>query len=281
MFDFISLGFAARQRAGVGGKPFARPQCRSWQKAVCPAVIQRSGFAKTPLTRPRDMSHQNAAYPAEGRQNDTRSGRQNDAREQTTRIKSKILKRKNDMTFEEKIISSERIYEGAIINLRRDEVTVQNGTSYREIIEHNGGAVLAAVTDEGKMVMVRQYRKPAGRVMLEVPAGKIDSGEEPLSAAIRELKEETGYTATEVKFMTSFYPSVGYSEEVLYLYLCTGLEQGEPDPDENEAIDIEEMDVEDLFSMIMKGRINDAKTLVAVMMVREEIASGKLPVGRK
>ena len=172
------------------------------------------------------------------------------------------------MTFEEKTISSERIYEGAIINLRRDEVTVQNGTSYREIIEHNGGAVLAAVTDEGKMVMVRQYRKPAGRVMLEVPAGKIDSGEEPLSAAIRELKEETGYTATEVKFMTSFYPS-------------TGLEQGEPDPDENEAIDIEEMDVEDLFSMIMKGRINDAKTLVAVMMVREEIASGKLPVGRK
>ena len=114
------------------------------------------------------------------------------------------------MTFEEKTISSERIYEGAIINLRRDEVTVQNGTSYREIIEHNGGAVLAAVTDEGKMVMVRQYRKPAGRVMLEVPAGKIDSGEEPLSAAIRELKEETGYTATEVKFMTSFYPSVGY-----------------------------------------------------------------------
>ena len=185
------------------------------------------------------------------------------------------------MTFEEKTISSERIYEGAIINLRRDEVTVQNGTSYREIIEHNGGAVLAAVTDEGKMVMVRQYRKPAGRVMLEVPAGKIDSGEEPLSAAIRELKEETGYTATEVKFMTSFYPSVGYSEEVLYLYLCTGLEQGEPDPDEIEAIDIEEMDVEDLFSMIMKGRINDAKTLVAVMMVREEIASGKLPVGRK
>lgn len=185
------------------------------------------------------------------------------------------------MTFEEKTISSERIYEGAIINLRRDEVTVQNGTSYREIIEHNGGAVLAAVTDEGKMVMVRQYRKPAGRVMLEVPAGKIDSGEEPLSAAIRELKEETGYTATEVKFMTSFYPSVGYSEEVLYLYLCTGLEPGEPDPDENEAIDIEEMDVEDLFSMIMKGRINDAKTLVAVMMVREEIASGKLPVGRK
>ena len=74
---------------------------------------------------------------------------------------------------------------------------------------------------------------------------------------------------------------MGYSEEKLYLYLCSSLEAGETSPDEGEAIDIEEMDVEDLFSMIMKGRINDAKTLVAVMMVREEIASGKLPVGRK
>ena len=99
------------------------------------------------------------------------------------------------MTFAEKTIKSERIYEGAIINLRRDEVTVRCGVSQREIVEHNGGAVLAAVTDEGKMVMVRQYRKPAEKVMFEAPAGKIDGSEEPLSAAVRELKEETGYTA--------------------------------------------------------------------------------------
>ena len=98
------------------------------------------------------------------------------------------------MTFEEKTLKSERIYEGAIINLRRDKVTVQHGTSYREIVEHNGGAVLAAVTDRGRLVMVRQFRKPAERVMLEVPAGKIDPGEKPEEAAVRELKEETGYT---------------------------------------------------------------------------------------
>ena len=78
------------------------------------------------------------------------------------------------MIFEEKTIKSDRIYEGSILNLRRDKVTVLHGTSYREIVEHNGGAVLAAITDEGKMVMVRQFRKPAERVMLEVPAGKID-----------------------------------------------------------------------------------------------------------
>lgn len=185
------------------------------------------------------------------------------------------------MIFEENTVSSEMIYEGAIINLRKDKVTVKNGLSYREIIEHNGGAVLAAITDEGKMVMVRQYRKPAEKVMFEAPAGKIDKGEEPYKTAIRELKEETGYTATEVRFMTSFYPSVGYSDEVLYLYLCTGLVAGDTDLDDNEAIDIEEWDVEDLFSMVMKGQIDDAKTIIAIMMVREEIASGKLPTSRK
>ena len=185
------------------------------------------------------------------------------------------------MTFAEKTIRSERIYEGAIINLRRDEVTVRCGVSQREIVDHNGGAVLAAVTDEGKMVMVRQYRKPAEKVMFEAPAGKIDGSEEPLSAAVRELKEETGYTAGQVRFLTSFYPSVGYSTEVLYLYLCTELVPGETDFDENEALDIEEWDVEELFSLVMKGQIDDAKTIIAIMMVREEIASGRLPAGRK
>jgi len=172
------------------------------------------------------------------------------------------------MTFEEKTLKSERIYEGAIINLRRDKVTVEHGTSYREIVEHNGGAVLAAVTDEGKMVMVRQYRKAANRVMLEAPAGKIDRGEEPLAAAVRELKEETGYTAGTVKLLTKFYPSVGYSEEMLYLYLCTDLVPGETCFDENEALDIEEMDLDVLYRMALDGDIEDGKTVIAILMVK-------------
>ena len=172
------------------------------------------------------------------------------------------------MTFEEKTLKSEKIYEGAIINLRRDKVTVQGGTSYREIIEHNGGAVIAALTEDKKLVMVRQYRKPADKVMLEVPAGKIDPGEKPLEAAVRELKEETGYTAEKVEFLTQFYPSVGYSEEVLYLYLCTGLTPGETNFDENEAIDIEEVELDRLFKMVMSGEIDDAKTLIAILMVK-------------
>ena len=172
------------------------------------------------------------------------------------------------MTFEEKTLKSEKIYEGTIINLRRDKVTVQGGTSYREIIEHNGGAVIAALTEDKKLVMVRQYRKPADKVMLEVPAGKIDPGEKPLDAAVRELKEETGYTAAKVEFLTQFYPSVGYSEEVLYLYLCTGLTPGETNFDENEAIDIEEVELDRLFKMAMSGEIDDAKTLIAILMVK-------------
>lgn len=185
------------------------------------------------------------------------------------------------MTFEEKTLKSERIYEGTIINLRKDKVTVQNGISYREIVEHNGGAVLAAVTAEGKMIMVRQYRKPAGRVMLEAPAGKIDPGEKPDETAVRELKEETGYSAGKVKYMTYFYPSVGYSEEKLYLYLCTDLKPGETSFDENEAIDIEERDIDELCRMVMKGEINDAKTIIAILMVKEEITSGRLQLNMK
>ena len=185
------------------------------------------------------------------------------------------------MTFEEKTLSTEMLYKGAIINLRRDKVTVENGTSYREIIEHNGGAVLAAVTEDGKMIMVKQYRKPAERVMFEVPAGKIDPGEEAFSTAVRELNEETGYTATEVKKLTEFYPSVGYSEEVLHLYLCTGLVAGETCPDENEALDVLAVDVDELFGMVMRAEIRDAKTIVAIMMVKELIASGQLQVNKK
>lgn len=180
------------------------------------------------------------------------------------------------MTFEEKTLKSERIYEGHIINLRRDEVTVQNGTSMREIVEHNGGAVLAAVTDEGKLVMVRQYRKAAKRVMLEVPAGKIDPGESAETTAKRELKEETGYTPKHVRFLMQFFPSVGYSEEILHLYLCTGLEAGETHFDENEALDIEEYEIDELYEMVMAGKIEDAKTIIAILTVKKLMEEGKL-----
>ena len=180
------------------------------------------------------------------------------------------------MTFEEKTLESQMIYEGAILNLRKDKVTVQEGTSYREIVEHNGGAVIAAVKENGNMIMVRQFRKPAERVMLEAPAGKIDPGEEPIDAAVRELKEETGYRAGKVEKLTQMYPSVGYSEEILHLFLCTNLEAGETAFDENEAIDIVEYPVSSLVDMVMNGQIQDGKSQLAILMVNRLIETGQL-----
>lgn len=180
------------------------------------------------------------------------------------------------MTFEEKTIDSKRIYEGRIINLRKDRVTVLHGTSEREIVEHPGGAVIAALKDDRHMIMVRQYRKAAGRVVLEVAAGKIDPGEDPQDTALRELQEETGYRAGNIRFLTKMYPSVGYSEEVLYLYLCTDLIPGETHFDDNEAIDIEEYSLEELCRMVRTGRIEDGKSQVAVLMVRELLEEGEL-----
>ena len=171
------------------------------------------------------------------------------------------------MVFEEKTISSEMIYKGRILNLRRDKVHVKdNQTSYREIIEHNGGVALAAITPAGKMVLVRQYRKAAEKAVLEVPAGKIEIGEEHRVTAERELKEETGYTAGKIEFITSFYSSIGYSTEVIYLYYATELIPGEPDFDDNEALDILEFELKDLKKMVLSGEIEDAKTIAAILL---------------
>ncbi|GHU49150.1 ADP-ribose pyrophosphatase [Clostridia bacterium] len=173
------------------------------------------------------------------------------------------------MIVEEKTLSSQRIYEGTILNLRKDKVTVREGrTSYREIVEHNGGVAIAAITDQGRIVMVKQFRKAAESVVLEVPAGKIDPGEGHRITAIRELKEETGYTAANMEHIYEFYSSIGYSTEVIHLYLATDLTPGMTDFDENEEIEILEFTVDELLEMMKDGRIVDAKTIVAIQMIK-------------
>lgn len=175
------------------------------------------------------------------------------------------------MIFEEKTLDSKRIYEGRIINLRVDKVTVVSGTSTREIVEHNGGSVIAAVTDDNKIIMVKQFRKPMESPILEVPAGKLDGDEDPADAALRELSEETGYTAGKLEKLTEFYPSVGYTTEVLHIYLATDLKPGACHPDENEVLEVTEMDLEEVYRMVMDGRIHDGKTIAAVMMARDKL----------
>jgi ADP-ribose pyrophosphatase len=173
------------------------------------------------------------------------------------------------MIIEEKTLESEMIYSGAIINLRRDRVTVKDGkSSMREIVEHNGGVALAALTDEGKMVVVKQYRKAAEQAMLEVPAGKTEPGEHHRLTAERELREETGYRAGKLEYIAGFYSSIGYSTEFIHLYLATGLSPGETSFDENEAIDIYEYTPDEILAMAASGEAADAKTIIAAQIVK-------------
>ena len=168
------------------------------------------------------------------------------------------------MSFKEKTIRSELVYKGPVFNVRKHIVEARGGEAVRDVVEHVGGAIMVAVTPEGKVLMERQFRKPLEKEFLELPAGKADPNEDPIVTATRELKEETGYTAGNVRYLCRFYPSVGFSEEVLYLYLCTDLTEGETDFDENEALDIEKWDIDELHEMVMRGEIDDAKTLIAI-----------------
>ncbi len=173
------------------------------------------------------------------------------------------------MAFEEKTIDSEIMYEGPIFRIRKHKVlAVGNRIAYRDILEHNGAAVLLAITDEGKIPVVRQYRTAMNRQVFELPAGKIDENEDPRKTAVRELKEETGYTAKEIRHLTTINPSCGYTTEMLYIYLCTGLTPGETAFDDTEDLDIYEFTADELIRKIMDGTIQDAKTIVGVLFAR-------------
>ena len=178
------------------------------------------------------------------------------------------------MDMRETTVSTKTIYYGKIITVTLDEVVCPNGAhALREIVRHPGGVAVVPVDDEGYVYMVRQYRIPYDTIMLEVPAGKLDKGENPDSAALRELREETGLSAREIVAMGSFYPSVGFCDENLRMYLATGLTQGETDPDEDEFVDVERIHLDKLVDMIMANEISDGKTIAAIFKAREILKS--------
>ncbi|HHY40320.1 MAG TPA: NUDIX hydrolase, partial [Syntrophaceticus sp.] len=141
--------------------------------------------------------------------------------------------------LKEKLVSSQEIFQGRIIKVQLDTVELPNGKiAKREVVKHPGAVVILPLTNEGEVVMVRQYRHATGEILLELPAGKRDGGEEPLECARRELEEETGYTAEQWQVICSFYTSPGFCDELLYLILAKGLVKGEACPDEGEFIDV-------------------------------------------
>ncbi len=177
------------------------------------------------------------------------------------------------MIFEEKKIDSQRIYEGAILNVRRDRVTAVKGQAFREIIEHNGAVAIVPIKDDGSVIMVEQYRYACGRTVLEIPAGKIDKGEtDPEQVAARELREETGYTAKDIMYLGKINTSVAYSEEVIHIYAMTGLTAGDQELDDDEAINVVEMPFAEACELASGGRLIDAKTVAGLFMAKEQLA---------
>ena len=170
------------------------------------------------------------------------------------------------MDYTEKRVGGELKYKGVIVSVRLDEAELVNGRIVkREVVEHPGGVTVLPVDEQGRCAMVRQFRYPFGRMMLEAPAGKLEYGEDPYEAAVRELSEETGLSAGKLEPIGTICTSPGYSSEVLHLYLATQLRQGVSHPDENEFLNVEWIPLEELVRRTMNGEIDDAKTAVAFL----------------
>ncbi|MBM7610673.1 ADP-ribose pyrophosphatase [Lysinibacillus composti] len=173
--------------------------------------------------------------------------------------------------FEEKTIQSTPIYSGKIISLKVDDVLLPNGKEgKREIINHPGAVAVIAITNEGKLVLVEQYRKALERSIIEIPAGKLERGEEPELAAKRELEEETGYGCHEISYLQSFATSPGFADEVIHLYVAKNLYEIEEkaELDEDEFVSLMEVSIEEAEEMVEDQKIYDAKTAFAVLWMK-------------
>ncbi len=173
--------------------------------------------------------------------------------------------------FEERTIASESIFNGKVIKLQVDEVVLPDGkTSKREIVKHPGAVAIIPVTKDNKILFVEQYRKPLEKTLVEIPAGKLEPGEKPETTAKRELEEETGFTTNELSFLTSFYTSPGFADEIIHLYVTNDLIPLEEKVagDEDEFVEILELSLEEAEQLVKEQRIHDVKTAYAVLYLR-------------
>lgn len=176
----------------------------------------------------------------------------------------------------EKTVNKNEIYHGKILHVFADDALAENGTPcIREYIHHPGGVCVLAIW-QGKVAMVEQYRYALGKDFLELPAGKLEEGESPYVAGLRELREETGLVAQNLIPMGNIVPTVGYSDEVIYLYMAEGLDMAETDPDEDECLLPVWLDFDQAVKMALNGEISDAKSVALLLKANEKFAKEKL-----
>ena len=163
-------------------------------------------------------------------------------------------------------ISSEKIYDGVVVKLSKDKVRLDNGyETVREVIHHPGGVCIAALDDDNNLFFVEQFRYPFETALTELPAGKLEFGENPEECGKRELKEEVGATADSFEYIGKLYPTVAYDTEIIYMYLAKGLTFGEQHLDEGEFLGVKKIPLDEAYRMVMENEIFDAKTQLAVL----------------
>jgi ADP-ribose pyrophosphatase len=179
-------------------------------------------------------------------------------------------------------LERETIFEGKVVRLYLDKVLLPNGKeAEREVVLHWGAVGMVALDDEDKVYLVRQYRHPVEGDLIEIPAGKLDPGEDPLDCARRELMEEVGYAAEEWTELASFYTSPGFSNEMLHLFLARGLKEGVADPEEDEFLEIMHLPLREAMAMVARGEIRDSKTIAGLALCSLYIRGEYMQGGRE
>ena len=182
-----------------------------------------------------------------------------------------------DASLEEKPLSEDTVWVGRIFDVNRLRVSLPDGrTALRDVVRHPGAVAIVALTDEGRICLVRQYRTALGRVTVEIPAGKLDPGEDPLDCAHRELLEETGMKAGKMAFLTTTATSDGFTDELIHLYMATELSFEGSDPDADEFINVDLVPLSELVDAVLDGKVEDAKTIIGALLC--DSISHRLPM---
>lgn len=174
------------------------------------------------------------------------------------------------MNLVENTIHSEVKYKGKVLSMREDVVVLPNNKEgTREVVQHNGAVGVVALTNDNRIILVKQFRAGIKRITLELPAGKLELGEDPLECGKRELEEETGYIAESYRKLTAFATSPAILEEIIHVYLATELKQGETNPDDDEFVETVVVPISEAKNMIVSGEIEDGKTIIGILLTCE------------